>query len=205
MLRTASRVENSFRGEDRLGLRVDGDRLVVVVADGAGGTGAGAAAAQITCDAIMAMSSRPDSWERVFFEVDRSVMRSGGQSAAVVVEVADGFVRGASVGDSCAWLVEPFQLTDLTVNQRRKPLLGSGDADPISFGPTPFRGRLLVASDGLVTYARRFEVQCRAVIGSLEQSASSLLDAVRLQNGRYRDDVAFVLAEDAGGRDDDTK
>jgi hypothetical protein len=196
MLRTAWRVENSFRGEDRLALRIDGDRLVVIVADGAGGTGAGAAAAQIACDAIMAMSSGPDSWERALFEVDRLVMRSGGQCAAVVVEVVDGVVRGASVGDSCAWLVEPFQLTDLTVNQRRKPLLGSGDADPISFGPMPFRGRLLVASDGLVTYARRFEVQCRAVIGALEQSAAALLDTVRLRSGGFQDDVAFLLAEE---------
>ena len=123
----------------------------------------------------------------------------GGLAAAVVVEIVDGVIRGASVGDACAWLVESFQITDLTVNQRRKPLLGSGDADPIAFGPMPFRGRLLVASDGLVTYARRFELQCRAVVGSLEQSAAALLEAARLGTGRFQDDVALVLAEDVGG------
>ena len=201
MLATTSRLENSVRGEDRLALRVDDDRLIVVVADGAGGTGAGAAAAQTVCDAVLALPPGQESWENVFFAVDRLLLRStaGGLAAAVVVEIIDGVIRGASVGDSCAWLVESFQITDLTVNQRRKPLLGSGDADPIAFGPMPFRGRLLVASDGLVTYARRFELQCRAVVGSLEQSAAALLEAARLVTGRFQDDVALVLAEDVGG------
>ena len=201
MLAITSRLENSVRGEDRLALRVDDDRLIVVVADGAGGTGAGAAAAQTVCDAVLALPPGPESWENVFFAVDRLLLRStaGGLAAAVVVEIVDGVIRGASVGDACAWLVESFQITDLTVNQRRKPLLGSGDADPIAFGPMPFRGRLLVASDGLVTYARRFELQCRAVVGSLEQSAAALLEAARLGTGRFQDDVALALAEDVGG------
>ena len=157
MLAITSRLENSVRGEDRLALRVDDNSLIVVVADGAGGRGAGAAAAQTVCDAVLALPPGPESWENVFFAVDRLLLRStaGGLAAAVVVEIVNSVIRGASVGDACAWLVESFQITDLTVNQRRKPLLGSGDADPIAFGPMPFRGRLLVASDGLVTYARR--------------------------------------------------
>jgi serine/threonine protein phosphatase PrpC len=197
MLSTTSRLENSVRGEDRLALRVDDERLIVIVADGAGGTGSGGVAAQMVCDAIVTLPPGPESWESVFFAVDRLLERSrtGGLAAAVVVEVVGGVIRGASVGDSCAWLVESFQVTDLTVNQRRKPLLGSGDADPIAFGPMPFRGRLLVASDGLVNHARRFELQCRAVVGSLEQSATALLEAVRLGSGRFQDDVAIVLAE----------
>jgi hypothetical protein len=202
MLGTASRLENTARGKDRLALRADDDRLVVVVADGGGGTGSGAAAAQTVCDAVVALPPGQDSWESVFFAVDRLIMRSntGSLVGAVVVEIVGGVIRGASVGDSCAWLIEPFQVTDLTVNQRRKPLLGSGDADPIAFGPMPFRGRLLVASDGLVSYTRRVEVQCRAVLGSLEQSAAALLEAVRLGSGRFQDDVALVLAEDVAGR-----
>jgi PPM family protein phosphatase len=201
MLATTSRLENSVRGEDRLGLRVDDDRLIVVVAAGAGETGAGAAAAQAVCDAVLALPPGQESWENVFFAVDRLLVCStaGGLAAAVVVEIVDGVIRGVSVGDASAWLVEQFQVTDLTVNQRRKPLLGSGDADPIAFGPMPFRGRLLVASNGLVSYARRVELQCRAVVGSLDQSATALVEAVRLGSGRFQDDVAVVLAEELGG------
>jgi hypothetical protein len=41
---------------------------------------------------------------------------------------------GASVGDSSAWLISPAgEVTDLTAQQRRRPLLGSGEALPVQF------------------------------------------------------------------------
>ena len=61
--------------------------------------------------------------------------RSGGQTTGVVAFVrSDGSISGASVGDSVAWLISPAgELTDLTAYQRRKPLLGSGEALPVVF------------------------------------------------------------------------
>jgi hypothetical protein len=56
-------------------------------------------------------------------------------------------VRGASVGDSCAWLISPAgEVTDLTARQRRRPLLGSGEALPLVFDAELNGARLLVAS-----------------------------------------------------------
>jgi serine/threonine protein phosphatase PrpC len=188
------------RGEDRVIVRQDGDRLLIAVADGAGGTGSGAIAAQAVCDAILA--ARPDGtpWDTLLREVDQMVLRSngGGLSTGVVVEVVGPILHGASIGDSGAWLIDGSQIVDLTENQQRKPLLGSGNAQPMSFGPTPLHGRLLVASDGLLKYVRRAEIIRRATLVHLENSALALLDAVRLRSGAFHDDVALVLAENVG-------
>jgi hypothetical protein len=59
----------------------------------------------------------------------------GGMSTAVVAEIVDGQVVGASVGDSCAWLVSLGEVSDLTERQVRKPLLGSG-VSPAATGGT---------------------------------------------------------------------
>jgi len=198
MLAAVSKIENSVRGEDRVFVRQDDDRLLIALADGAGGTGAGACAAQAVCDAILAVRRRDQSWETSLCEVDQILLRSnrGGLSTGVVVEVTPHALLGASVGDSCAWLIDGSRLIDLTENQQRKPLLGSGRAHPTAFGPTPLHGRLLVASDGLIKYARRAEILRRATLGPLEEGAMALLDAVRLGSGAFHDDVALVLAED---------
>jgi len=199
MLVTASRIENAVRGEDRAVVRHDGDRLLIVVADGAGGTSSGGIAAQAVSDAIQGAPRDGTRWDATLPEVDQLLVRSnrGGLSTGVVVEVAGPVLRGASVGDSGAWLIARDQLVDLTWNQPRKPLLGSGIARPMSFGPTPFQGRLLVASDGLFKYLRRSEIVRRATLGPLDHSVSLLVDAVRLRSGAFQNDVAIVLAEDA--------
>jgi hypothetical protein len=204
MLATALKIQNSVCGEDRAVVRHDGDRLVVVVADGAGGTRSGAAAAQAVCDAVLAAPSDGTPWDVALREVDQMLVRSngGGLSTGVVVEVVGLILRGASVGDSGAWLIDSSQIVDLTADQQRKPLLGSGNAQPTSFGPAPFRGRLLVTSDGLLKYARYSEILRCARLGPLEDSARALLDAVRLRSGTFQDDVAIVLAEDVGGADE---
>jgi hypothetical protein len=64
----------------------------------------------------------------------------------------DEAVLGASVGDSEAWLVGEATIARLTNGQVHKPLLGSGRAIPVGFGPVPLAGRLIVASDGLFKY-----------------------------------------------------
>lgn len=65
MFSTVVKVESGGRGEDRAIVRQDGERLLVVVADGAGGTGAGAIAAQTVCDLVLTESSGARSWNAV--------------------------------------------------------------------------------------------------------------------------------------------
>jgi serine/threonine protein phosphatase PrpC len=105
MLTIAHRIENGGRGEDRLLIEHCGSRTLAVVADGAGGTVGGAAAAAMACS-IAAQRLRtggigtPEDWARCLYEVDQALVHTGGQCTAVVVEISEGRVFGASGGDS---------------------------------------------------------------------------------------------------------
>jgi PPM family protein phosphatase len=158
MLTVAHRVENGGRGEDRLLVEHCGSRTLAVVADGAGGTGGG---------------------------------------AAVVVEISEGRIIGASVGDSGAWMLTGKAIIDLSENQHRKPLLGSDEAMPMGFGPIELSGRLLIATDGLFKYATESDVAKHAIGVSVNDAVARLIAGVRLRSGALQDDVGIILIEDA--------
>ena len=103
-------------------------------------------------------------------------------------------VRGASVGDSAAWLISPAgEMADLTVHQRRKPLIGSGEALPVEFEAELRGGRLLLATDGLTKYVTAERICALATKGSVVKAADSLTACVRLPSGGLQDDVAVVI------------
>ena len=112
-----------------------------------------------------------------------------------MVELHGNRLCGASVGDSGAWAIGETGIVDLTVRQPRRPLMGSGDAQPAAFGPVIERGRLLVASDGIFKYAKGEVLAACALTGALEDAVSAVIDAVRLRNGKLQDDVAVVLCD----------
>jgi len=165
-----------------------------VVADGAGGTGNGAVAAQAIVDAVGAVRAAPSDWSTLLFDLDRDVQRLGhGQSTAVIVSIRGGVLSGASAGDSGAWLVHNGDAVDLTEGQSRKPLVGAG-CRPWRIAPRPLGdGTLVVASDGLFRYARLAAIVQRASGEDLPTAARALVDLVRLANGGLQDDVAVVL------------
>lgn len=99
------------------------------------------------------------------------------------------------MGDSGAWAITDNGIVDLTASQSRKPLMGSGTARPATFGPVLERGRLMVASDGILKYARREDLAACALTGALDDAVTALIDAVCLRNGRLQDDVAVVLCD----------
>ena len=108
-----------------------GGRTLIVVADGAGGTGRGAAAAEMACSMVAAAFRRgamsSDGWVAELLAIDRHVLTGalGGQTTVVAVEIDGTEVRGASVGDSGCWAIDPLDFMDLTSSQDRKPLLGA--------------------------------------------------------------------------------
>lgn len=180
-------------GEDRAAAVARGDGVVLALADGAGGTGGGARAADAVIAALSAAPT-PSSWTDALAALDAALPRLGpGQATAVVVEVTAAGLRGASVGDSGAWLIGD-DLVDLTADQRRKPLLGAG-ATPVAFTAGPLADRTLVlASDGLWKYARPADISAAARLTDLAAAAAALLALVRLPSGDLPDDVALVLA-----------
>ncbi|MFE8597758.1 SpoIIE family protein phosphatase [Archangium violaceum] len=179
--------------EDRAALFEYEEGIVAVVADGAGGTGGGAAAAQAVIDAVreQGWSAREGTWVELLGRLDRSV--SPGQTTAVVVALGPTGLVGASVGDSEAWWWNGLVEHALTRGQRRKPLLGSDEAMPVGFTlEARGEGTLVLGSDGLWKYVR-WERVPEALRHPPEQAARHLMESVRYPSGALPDDVSVIV------------
>ena len=182
-------------GQDRAGaFDLDGG-LLLVVADGAGGTSGGAEAAQSVIDAVGELEASDTNWVSFLGKLDGqlSADASVGETTAVIAFIRDGYVHGASVGDSEAWLVDEGQVAVLTENQRRKPLLGSGLAKPVAFGPLAFVGVLVLGSDGLFKYVDPGKIRRLSAIVPVTEAADALLQAARLPRGSFQDDISVIV------------
>ncbi len=180
-------------GQDRATVASDADGIVIALADGAGGTGGGDFAAQAVIDAVAENHASADL-ASLLADLDADPRRLGhGQTTAVVLRVTTNQVIGASVGDSGALMIAGEDVVELTSGQQRKPLVGSGCV-PVGFtGTFPAGATLVVASDGLLRYARRADLVRIATAGSIESAARALLELVRLPSGGLQDDVSIVL------------
>lgn len=179
--------------EDRAAVFEYAEGVVAVVADGAGGMGGGARAAQAVVDAVRRAGWSPDAgtWVELLTRLDAEV--GPGQTTAVVVAVGPERLAGASVGDSGAWCFGPAGEHELTRGQRRKPLLGSGEAMPVALHLAGGRaGTLVLASDGLWKYVP-WERLPGALQGPPSEAASKLMELVRYPSGELPDDVAVVV------------
>jgi serine/threonine protein phosphatase PrpC len=190
---TSVAVAYRKRCEDRV-LAIDlDDAVVLAVADGAGGTGSGDQAADAVLREVTAYASRDhddEAWREIPRQTDFRI-GAGESTGAVVVRSASGFV-GASVGDCKVWLLEDGTLHDLTENQARKPLLGSGEAQPVGFARPASDGLLLVATDGFCNYVKR-ETLLREILWiDFAVLARKLVEMVRLPSGDLWDDVGIV-------------
>jgi len=172
--------------------------VVIALADGAGGTGNGGLAAQAVIDAVTEGMWKSRAWPTLLSEIDRDAARlRGGQTTAVVVHVTEDEIVGASVGDSGAWVIRGSQIEDLTEGQIRKPLLGSG-CHPLAVRAAALgSGTLLVASDGLLRYAKPADIARVAAGADLAVAAREMVALVRLGSGALQDDVSVVLCREA--------
>ena len=201
--RVASATEGYDKGvEDLVAIQGFGAGVLLVVADGAGGSGCGRLAAEAVVDharqclAGARDAENPASWAQCLKEVDEALLKggSGGETTAVVLTITDRGIAGASSGDSGAWLITEAGRVDLTRHQRRKPLIGSGEALPVAFADADFRGVLLMASDGLFKYAPPGRICEVALTTRLEDTPRRLIDLVRMPSGGLQDDVGLILA-----------
>lgn len=181
------------RSEDRIAVVANGDRTVIVVADGAGGTGDGHIAAETVVRETLANHDAihsSTSWSRFLSQLDVRV--HAGEATAVIVDVRPDRILGASVGDSCAWVINGADTTDLTRTQNRKPLLGSQMAKPAPFWHGPLDGLLLAGSDGFFSYAKRDQVTRLVARTDFWVVPRACVDMVRLPSGDLWDDTAIV-------------
>jgi serine/threonine protein phosphatase PrpC len=181
------------RCEDRVDVIADGDRTLIVVADGAGGTADGHIAAETVIRETRANYDAIDNstdWSKFLSQLDFRI--HGGETTAVIVDIHPDRILEASVGDSCAWVIDGPDITDLTRTQIRKPLLGSQAAKPAPFWHGPLDGVLLIASDGFFDYAKRDQIT--PLIGRTDFFAipRACIEMVRLPSGELWDDTAVV-------------
>lgn len=182
-------------GQDRALVLPCEHGVVVAVADGAGGTAGGERAAKAVVDRVASVASHAYDWAQLLAELDHEQIGYG-QTTAVVLWVTREKIVGASAGDSGAWLIRDGGITELTHAQRTKPLIGDGAVvTPIESGPLT-GGTLLVASDGLLRYAKRDDIARIASGRDLDAAARALVELVRLPSGQLPDDVSVVLCRE---------
>ena len=186
-------------GDDSLFLLAKDKTIWFCVADGAGGTGSGLLASDYISNTFRELTaisefSQPDDFESFLRKIDVELLaeNTGGESTAIVGIVKSGMVTGASVGDSEAWLFNIEYELGITDHQNIKPLLGSGGAIPIGFGPIPLDKHLLVASDGLFKYTEFSKLRTKLNSATV---AAELAKLSALPNGTYQDDVSVILIE----------
>lgn len=189
-------------GDDRVALLQRGDVLIAVVADGAGGLSGGAIAAELLIEIVRGAVTasafaplRPESWVEMLRRADVAVDEEphAGETTAVVVAISEHGLVGASAGDSGAWVVHPDRVDDLTCRQHKRLRVGSGRARPVAFARPRREGTLLVATDGLLSYASPTRITTVARQADLDQAARELTQLVRLPSGGLQDDVSVVL------------
>jgi PPM family protein phosphatase len=195
MFETASTTE-SYQDvcQDRVAVVSESGRTVIVVADGAGGAGAGDQAAETVVAEIRrdyANMDSPAQWCDFLRQVDCRI--GSGESTAVVVDLRSNRVFGASVGDSQAWVVNGSDIKVLTSHQQRKPLLGSGESVPVGFESGALDGLMIVATDGFCNYVKREDMVKLIPYEDFAVLPKRLVDLVRLRSGALNDDVGIAI------------
>lgn len=185
------------RGQDRVAVVHLGDAVVLAVADGSGGMRGGTEAAERAIRLVTEHGHRDgvgdeEVWAALIARLDATPGDQSGHCALVVAAVIKDMIVGASAGDCGAWLIHDG-VEDLTEKQVRKPLVGSGSAVPVPFRKSLGSGTLLLASDGLLKYARREDITNIVLREDLAAAAQDLTKLPRLRSGEVPDDVAVVL------------
>ncbi len=188
-------------GQDRAIAIPAAGGYLVALADGAGGTGNGAIAAECLINFVTKLSKEraPAEWFAALcaFDDELAARPNSGETTGIVAFIDSQHVRGASVGDSSAWLFAPSGgMTDLTAAQRRRPLLGSGEALPVEFEVERLGKRVLLGSDGLFKYVPADRICTLATRGTVAEAANALMNCVRLPSGALQDDVAVVIVSE---------
>jgi serine/threonine protein phosphatase PrpC len=198
VLQVAHLVQASEEGQDRIEVLRLEDATILLVADGSGGMSGGAHAAERALQEIseavrQRKLSEQASWLAILAKADDALSRGHGQCAIAATAIIGGRIFGASVGDCEAWLLTENSVEELTASQMRKPLLGSGEAVPVAFEAVLGDATLLLATDGLLKYARRDRIVVVALGPDLQMAAHALADLPRLRSGALPDDLGVIL------------
>ena len=187
--------QSSKDGQDCIAIHEMGDMVLLCLSDGAGGIGGGSIASRMVCalssdiSSISKFSSEVE-FELLLREIDAALCNDSeaGEATCVLVLIRAGQATGASVGDSQCWLFEADFEYELSRLQNRKPLLGSGGAVPIGFGPVELNGSIVLGSDGLFNYVKTPNIRA-----SLPEGAEYLVKLAENSTGYLQDDCSAIV------------
>jgi serine/threonine protein phosphatase PrpC len=191
----AANPENQDRGV----VIQDGPRVVLCVADGAGGRSGGTEAATLAVKLVRENASLlndASSCAELLRQMDTTIAndREAGETTCALAVLTSNELFGASVGDSGIWLIsETGDLNDLTQNQQRRPFIGSGSAWAVPFEHSNPRGILLLATDGLIKYTSAEHIVATCLADPADVAAPKLIGLVRYASGALPDDVTLIL------------
>jgi serine/threonine protein phosphatase PrpC len=179
----------------------DGPRIILCVADGAGGLSGGAEAASLAVKLIHQDAiglSNSDACLEALRKMDEAIAKDpvAGETTCALAIVTPDEIFGASVGDSGVWWIpENGNHLNLARAQQRKPFIGSGSAWPVAFRHQNQHGSLLLATDGLLKYTSAEQIIgiCRAQ--PVEVAAKQLIELVRYPSGGLPDDVTLIITK----------
>jgi hypothetical protein len=182
---------------------------LVCIADGQGGRAGGARAARLACEVASAaacsrtLEELTDSrtWEAILSEADAAVAADAeaGFTTLIGFAIRNGFLVGASCGDSAVFVVSGTDLLEPTERQFKNPPVGSGEATFIPFEAELTRPwRVLAMTDGVWKYAGWEKIATAARERGGEELLARLQSAARLRGtGAFPDDFTVVLIEAA--------
>jgi serine/threonine protein phosphatase PrpC len=194
------------QGADRCQVLHSPAAAIAIIADGAGNSSAGAAAAEsVLWHVAEYLNGVPISLDdtarfcELLAYIDRALSRNDtGEATGLFAAVSPLGIYGAGVGDCVAWLIDDEGYRDLTASVPRKPLLGSGYACPSAFALPPTPGTLLLATDGLWKYAPADSICAVARKSALEAAVAELLTLPMLASGGVPDDIGVILVRHRG-------
>ena len=184
--------------QDRVEIFRWDNRVLIAIADGAGGISGGTEAAELFMHLVRASAASLISaaaCRQLLNRIDRelTIPAECGETTGLLAAIeANGGIFGAGVGDSLAWFFSSSQRLELTQQQKRKPLLGSGVAVARPFTKSPCEGTIVIATDGLWKYTSLELIENRVRNGDPVRLADELSELVRLPSGTFPDDVAIA-------------
>jgi serine/threonine protein phosphatase PrpC len=206
MLKQASLVMKSSQKptlDDQVYTKLDGDRGIFLLADGATGLGYDRFASAIFIEHMrqidLEIVDRTDALRSEFLKVDQRIqqLRYPCDTTGIVAIVKDDLVHGMSIGDSCAFLIprnpeEPASC--LSYTQSTKPRIGGGREPDMLWTAMGLNDDLcLIGSDGVFEFIDFAEI--RAICSGKDRQLipQKLHESIINKCGQLHDDFAAIV------------
>lgn len=176
------------------------NRLLVCIADGAGGYPDGLKASRTACETAMRFCHDrswqelliPSTWDWIFRETDSVVGNvCDGRTALLTFALDKSSLTGGSVGDSKLFFHDGLSILDLTERQKIKPVIGAGSGFATFFHCENPNGRVYAMTDGVWKYCGFKQIEGSINI-PIETVPGKLRQNCELKSGELPDDFSII-------------